>query len=156
MPPKPKSAPEIRLARHRPSQSRVFQNDPDGALIQALTRIWPARTKTPNPRARALGPESGAGRNLRFGGRRLWTQMQDWTGLGFSSALSEFQEKMRLGGICRLGFALLSCSWFRVRCGHSTEGLRFSVMGMPARKALKPARGAVPTLIPEPQSVGLP
>ena len=34
--------------------------------------------------------------------------MQDLTGLGFSSASSEFQEKMRLGDTCRLGFALLS------------------------------------------------
>ena len=44
-------------------------------------------------------------------------QMHEGEEVGLSSALREFQEKMRLGGIYRLGFALLSPWIFADRAG---------------------------------------
>jgi hypothetical protein len=104
----PPPKPHLLLARHRPSQSSLIPNDSDGALIQLLAPNAPPRTETGNPRGRPSGPESGAKSITRFQGRRFWAQMLWGIAVGPSFRSSEFQEKMRLGDICRLGFALLS------------------------------------------------
>jgi hypothetical protein len=113
------SSPEIPLARHRPSQSSCCSNDPDGAPFQLFTPICPTRAKTPCPRGRALGPESGAGSEVNAEGDMLSVQMHWGKRVGLSSGSSEFQEKMRLGGICRLGSALWILNEFCVLAGIS-------------------------------------
>jgi hypothetical protein len=48
--------PEMRLARHRPSQSRCCSNDSDGAPFQLFPSICSAGTETTNPRGRHSVP----------------------------------------------------------------------------------------------------
>jgi len=66
---------------------------------------------------RPPGPESGAGSEVNAKDDMLSVQMHWGKRLGLSSGSSEFQEKMRLGDICRLGFALWILNEFCVQMG---------------------------------------
>ena len=75
--------------------------------------------------------------------------------LGLSSASSEFQEKIEFGCICRLGFALSSQREFRLPRGLPPMRCHFRPKRKSAVLFFNSARGAAPTLIPEPQSFDL-
>ena len=147
--------PEIRLARHRPSQSRCCSNASDGAPFQLFPPICSARTEKTNPWGGALGPESGAGAESRScsGGRRFWMQMHRGKRVGLSSASSEFQEKIgwvtSAASVLPSGFSMDSA--FRrafLRIDQEKRSMR-----MPPPIPFSPARGAAATtLIPSPRS----